>query len=180
MLAEIPVIMLTIIDDKNFGYMLGAAEYMTEAPLIGAVSRMLQEIPHRPVRPVRSWWSRMRARRDGCYGGHSKNRGGPSSRPGTGEALEQVAAQRPALIVLDLTMPMMDGFRIHAELRQREDWRTIPIVVMTAKDLTSEERQWLHGTVAKVLLKGTSSRDDLLGEVRRLAASRAPGNRRGS
>ena len=85
-------------------------------------------------------------------------------------------AQRPALILLDLTMPMMDGFAFIAELRQREDWRTIPIVVMTGKNLTPEERQWLHGSVAKVLQKGAYSREDLLGEVRRLAASCAPGN----
>ena len=83
--------------------------------------------------------------------------------------------RRCGLILLDLTMPM-DGFAFIAELRQREDWRTIPIVVMTAKDLTPEERQWLHGSVAKVLQKGAYSRADLLGEVRRLAASCAPGN----
>ena len=77
-------------------------------------------------------------------------------------ALERLAEQRPALILLDLTMPTMDGFAFIAELRQREDWRTIPIVVMTAKDLTPEERQWLHGSVAKILQKGTYSREELL------------------
>ena len=76
--------------------------------------------------------------------------------------LERLAEQRPALIVLDLAMPRMDGFAFIAELRQREEWRTIPIVVMTAKDLTPEERQWLHGSVAQVLQKGAYSRDDLL------------------
>ena len=68
-------------------------------------------------------------------------------------ALERMAEQRPVLIVLDLMMPTMDGFTFIAELRQQEEWRTIPIVVLTAKDLTPEERQWLNGSVAQILLK---------------------------
>jgi CheY-like chemotaxis protein len=86
-------------------------------------------------------------------------------------ALERMTEQRPVLIVLDLMMPTMDGFSFIAELRQREEWRTIPIVVLTAKDLTPEERQRLNGSVEQILLKGAYSREDLLGEVRRCVAS---------
>ena len=89
-------------------------------------------------------------------------------------ALERVAEQRPVLIVLDLMMPTMDGFTFVAELRQREEWRTIPIVVLTAKDLTPEERQRLSGSVAQILSKGAYSHEDLLDEVRRCVASCAP------
>jgi CheY-like chemotaxis protein len=90
-----------------------------------------------------------------------------------------MAEQRPVLIVLDLMMPTMDGFTFIAELRQREEWRTIPIVVLTAKDLTPEERQRLNGSVAQILLKGAYSREDLLDEVRRCVASCAPESRVG-
>jgi CheY-like chemotaxis protein len=79
--------------------------------------------------------------------------------------------------VLDLMMPTMDGFAFLAALRQREEWRTIPIVVLTAKDLTPDERQRLNGSVAQILLKGASSREDLLDEVRRCVASCAPESR---
>ena len=176
MLADIPVIMLTIIDDKHFGYMLGAAEYMTKPIDRRRLAAMLQK--YRTDQAACTVLvvedesaTRRRLRRI------LKKQGWTVTEAGDGrEALEQVVAQRPALIVLDLTMPRMDGFAFIAELRQREDWRTIPIVVMTAKDLTPEERQWLHGSVAKVLQKGAYSRADLLGEVRRLAASCAPGN----
>jgi CheY-like chemotaxis protein len=89
-------------------------------------------------------------------------------------ALERLAEQRPALIVLDLTMPDMDGFALLDELRRRQDWGAIPVVVLTAKDLTPEERQRLQGAVENVLQKGAYSRDDLLAEVRRLAAHRVP------
>ena len=178
MLADIPVIMLTIIDDKHFGYMLGAAEYMTKPIDRRRLAAMLQKYRTDQsactvlVVEDESATRRMLRR-------ILKKQGWTVTEAGDGrEALEQVVAQRPALILLDLTMPMMDGFAFIAELRQREDWRTIPIVVMTAKDLTPEERQWLHGSVAKVLQKGAYSRADLLGEVRRLAASCAPGNGR--
>jgi CheY-like chemotaxis protein len=94
-------------------------------------------------------------------------------------ALERVAEQRPVLIVLDLMMPTMDGFTFIAELRQREEWRTIPLVVLTAKDLTPEERQRLNGSVAQILSKGAYSREALLDEVRRCVASCAPERRVG-
>ena len=80
-------------------------------------------------------------------------------------ALEQVAADRPALILLDLMMPGMNGFEFITELRQREAGRGIPIVVLTAKDLTAEERQRLNGYVERVLQKGAVSREQLLKEM---------------
>ena len=90
-------------------------------------------------------------------------------------ALEQLAAlpvaQRPALIVLDLMMPEMDGFEFVDEIRLHEDWRSIPIVVVTAKDLTAKDRLRLNGYVEKVLQKGAYSREELLAEVRDLVAS---------
>jgi CheY-like chemotaxis protein len=91
-------------------------------------------------------------------------------------ALERVAEQRPTLILLDLMLPRMDGFAFIAELHQREDWRAIPIVVITAKELTPEERQQLHGDVEKILLKGAYSHEDLLSEIRRHVTSCAQGN----
>jgi CheY-like chemotaxis protein len=55
-------------------------------------------------------------------------------------------------------------------LRKRQDWRTIPVVVVTAKDLTPEDRQRLSGHVEKILQKAAYSREDLLREVRDLVA----------
>jgi hypothetical protein len=69
-------------------------------------------------------------------------------------------------------MPEMDGFEFLQALRQREEWRAIPVVVLTAKDLTAEDRRRLNGSVARIVQKGASSRDDLLREVRDLVAAR--------
>jgi CheY-like chemotaxis protein len=95
-------------------------------------------------------------------------------------ALERLAAATPGLILLDLMMPEMDGFEFLQVLRQREGWRAIPVVVLTAKDLTAEDRRRLNGLVARIVQKGGSSREDLLHQVRDLVAARVgprPGRR---
>ena len=88
-------------------------------------------------------------------------------------ALERVAANRPALILLDLTMPEMDGFEFAAELHRHVEWRSIPIVVLTAKDLTTEEVLRLKGSVHTILDKGGCSRSELMHQVRDLLAGGA-------
>jgi CheY-like chemotaxis protein len=75
------------------------------------------------------------------------------------------------LILLDLMMPEMDGFEFVAELRQHEEWHTIPIVIVTAKDLTPEDRLRLNGSVERILQKGAYCREELLQEVRDLVRS---------
>ena len=69
-------------------------------------------------------------------------------------ALERVRESVPDLILLDLMMPEMDGFEFVAELRKNDAWRSIPVVVVTAKDLTPEDRQRLEGNVREVFQKG--------------------------
>jgi len=85
-------------------------------------------------------------------------------------ALDRVQQAVPGLILLDLMMPEMDGFEFLAELRQNEAWQTIPVVVLTSKDLAPEERALLSGKVERILQKGAYSRDALLHEVRRIVA----------
>ena len=86
-------------------------------------------------------------------------------------ALEASPRERPGLILLDLMMPEMDGFELVAEMRRPRDWRSIPIVVVTAKDLTAEDRQRLTATCEKILQKGAYNREELLAEVRELVAA---------
>ena len=69
-------------------------------------------------------------------------------------------------------MPEMDGFEFIAQLRQREAWRSIPVIVITAKDLSPEDRLRLNGDVERVLRKQANSYADLLGELNRLAEAK--------
>jgi CheY-like chemotaxis protein len=82
--------------------------------------------------------------------------------------LQAVAESKPAVILLDLMMPIMNGFDFLRELRNNREWALIPVVILTAKDLTNEDRQQLRGNVESVLQKGDYSRDQLLNEVRQL------------
>jgi CheY-like chemotaxis protein len=83
-------------------------------------------------------------------------------------ALARLAETRPDIIMLDLMMPEMDGFEFLVEMRSRAEWRDIPVLVVTAKDLTLEERSRLNGEVERVLQKGGSELDELLKEIGRI------------
>ena len=72
-------------------------------------------------------------------------------------------------------MPEMDGFQFVVEMQRNEAWRAIPIAVITAKDLTAEDRARLNGNVEAILQKGAYSRDELLAELRNLIAAGAGG-----
>ncbi len=85
-------------------------------------------------------------------------------------AIERVAANRPTLILLDLMMPEMDGFEFAAELHRNAGWRSIPIVVLTAKDLTADELIRLDGSVHSILDKRGCTRHELMHQVRDLLA----------
>jgi len=82
-------------------------------------------------------------------------------------ALERVSEATPSLIILDLMLPVMDGITFVQQLRKNPTHHAIPIVVLTAKDLTAEDRERLGDSVRKVLQKGSCKREDVLGEINR-------------
>ncbi|MBF8261950.1 MAG: PAS domain S-box [candidate division NC10 bacterium] len=162
-LADIPVIMLTIVDDKGRGYALGAADYLTkpinwpQCPvLVVEDDADLREMMRRTLE--NGGWAVIEAANGRV-------------------ALERLIEQRPELILLDLMMPEMDGFQFLEEVRKHEEWRSIPIVVVTAKELTEEDHRRLSASVARVLQKGLYSREEMMREVRDLVAARVQGIR---
>ena len=80
--------------------------------------------------------------------------------------------ERPSLVLLDLLMPEMDGFEFLETLRSEGDGPPIPVVVITAKTLTDDDRRRLNGGVERVVQKHAFDPDALLAEVRALVASR--------
>jgi signal transduction histidine kinase/CheY-like chemotaxis protein len=151
LLSEIPVIMLTMVDDPKRGFTLGASEYVTKPVNRRRLLQILKKYtclsPPGPVlviddeAPTRS---QMRAmlEKEGCV----------VSEAGNGiEALESMRRERPRLICLDLMMPEMDGFAFAAEVRRHPEWRSIPIVVITSQDLSDDDRHRLNGNVEKIL-----------------------------
>ena len=80
------------------------------------------------------------------------------------DALTRLNEARPDVIILDLMMPEMDGFEFLEEMRRNAEWRGIPVVVVTARDLTDADRSRLNGGVERIIQK--TDRDDMLREVR--------------
>jgi CheY-like chemotaxis protein len=170
-LADIPVIMFTFVDDKNLGYALGAVDYLIKPVdrdrLITLLAKYRRVTPSHRVLIVeddgvtRELLCRL-----------LENEGWTVSAAENGRvALERLATEQPELILLDLMMPEMDGFEFIVELHKHDTWQRLPIVVVTAKDLTPEERLYLNGNVQRILQKGTYSRDALLRVVRDLVAA---------
>jgi signal transduction histidine kinase/DNA-binding response OmpR family regulator len=163
-LADIPVILMTVMDEKNRGYSLGAADYMVkpvDRERLGAVLRGIVKAGGRRVLVVDD----DDILRRGLLQGLEKE-GWKVSEAGNGRTgLAALADALPDAIVLDLMMPEMDGFEFLDELRHRAEWRDIPVVVVTAKDLTEEDHRRLNGEVERILQKDAPTRDEMLREV---------------
>jgi len=177
---DIPVIMLTMMDDKKRGYALGAADYTTKPVDRKRLLQILKKYscPHPPcpvllVEDDATTRHMMRSMLEKAGWAVSEAENGRI-------ALERVADNRPVLILLDLMMPDVDGFEFAAELHRHAEWRSIPIIVLTAEDLTDGELLRLNGNVHQILDKGGHSREELMHEVRDLLAGWAvPSERNG-
>ncbi len=181
-LAPIPVVMLTIVDEQNRGYALGAADYLTKPiqreRLRELLGRFRRDAARRQVLIVdddpeaRRWLARALTAE-----------GWQASEAGDGQAaLARVRERRPDLILLDLLMPEMDGFEFLARLQADAKGPRVPVVVVTAADLTEDDHRRLNGAVEQVLLKQACGREELLAGAAgagRTAGSRAAGPARG-
>lgn len=169
-LASIPVVMVTIEDDQSLGCALGATDYLVKPVDYDRLLTLLQ--PYRTDSPPTSVM---------VVEDNTDNRemicrqltkvGWRVLEAENGlKALEVMQIEQPGIILLDLMMPEMDGFEFIRELRQHAQWRSLPVIVLTAKDLTLEERQWLDGRTQRIYQKGTSNRQLLLDEIHNLLA----------
>jgi threonine synthase len=91
------------------------------------------------------------------------------------EGVELVRRERPSLVLLDLLMPGVDGFEVVDRLRADPDLAGVPIVVLTAKDMTRADRERLNGQISFLARKGTFRQAELAGLVGRLSAAPAGG-----
>ena len=161
-LADIPIVLMTILDERSRGYSLGASDYLVKPvdrdKLIGVLRSICGSVGGKVLliddddtmrRGIRltlepAGWEVTEAE-NGQIG------------------LAHLAEARPDVIILDLMMPEMDGFEFLEKIRHRPEWPDIPVVVVTSKDLTMEDRNRLNGGVERIIQK--TDRDETLREV---------------
>jgi adenylate cyclase len=168
-LAEIPVIMITIVDEHRRGVALGAAGYLTKPidreRLHRLVTRFRAPTPPTSVLLVEDDAIQRERMRGWLEGPQWSVREAANGR----EALDRLQQGKPDVILLDLMMPEMDGFAVVAALQKETAWRGIPVIVITSLDLDAKDRERLNAGVQFVLVKERFRPADLVERIRRLA-----------
>jgi signal transduction histidine kinase/CheY-like chemotaxis protein len=160
---NIPVIVVSIVDSKELGYRLGAADYLLKPFNREAIVDTLARLPSRQGRLlvvdddprvvdlVRQFLEGEPYEVVSAVDGE--------------EALKAIARRPPDIILLDLLMPGVDGFAVIEHLHKSARGRAIPIIVLTAKQLESAERVWLEQSVVKIVQKLGLDRDTFLRDL---------------
>jgi len=165
--VNIPVIMVTTLDqERGESIARGAYEYMTkpvDAPrLVGLIHELQDGAPGVVLIVEDEADTRRLIRRtleDASWTVLEAENGRV--------ALDRIDEQEPDLVILDLLMPEMDGFEFLEALRARDGGHTVPVLVVTAKDLTDEDRARLGGYVTTVFKKGEPGEEGFLDELTR-------------
>ena len=163
-LRDIPVVIVTMLSDRGIGLSLGAVEVLTKPVERAQLTALIHNLVRRegPVLVVEDDAGAREMIRQTIE---------KMSLP-VAEADNGVAAlgwlgehPAPAVILLDLMMPEMDGFEVLDALAAHPQWREIPVIVITAKQLTAAERERLLGQARKVIEKGGASRLDIVAAI---------------
>ena len=170
-LMHIPVIMLSMVNDKGMGYSLGAAEYLTKPVDRNRLLPLLEKYTHHESagqilvvddNPEDRLMLRRMLEGEGWTIAEAEN--GKT-------ALASVAESLPDVVMLDLMMPVMDGFQFLHEFRKEEVWLQVPVVVLTAMDLDEHELAELSVNVETVIRKAEMSPEKLLDHIRHAIGS---------
>jgi signal transduction histidine kinase/CheY-like chemotaxis protein len=167
-LADIPVILVTMLGDRDMGLALGAADHLTKPiasqDLVRVLARVrrldgtadvlivdddegTRDVLRRVL--VREGW-KVREAGDGA------------------EGLRQLAACKPAVVLLDLMMPTMNGFEMLRAMREKPEWHDVPVIIVTSKDLGRSELDWLRANTVEVFQKGAYGRTELVASLREM------------
>jgi len=164
--TNIPVIIISISNEKQTGIALGAVGYITKP-----VNHQLL------LREIKKWTSSASSimivddnptDREQIAGLLRLEQIDVLQAESGVQCLEMLQYQRPDLLVLDLMMPEMDGFQVLNEIRSKPETSDLPIIVVTAKDLTEKDKKLLSGKVSLVLTKSTVALPQIYDEIKRI------------
>ncbi|HUP59918.1 MAG TPA: response regulator [Thermoanaerobaculia bacterium] len=175
--ASIPVIIVSMLENRELAVALGAQDYFVKPIDWPRFLRRLAEITarHAPGRGPRLLLIDDDAAVHEMLGYELSRAGYLVDKAMSGaEGLERAQALRPDVIILDLIMPGMSGFELAERLRQQEGTSRIPIVVLTAKDLTAEDRERLRQDANDLVMKGNAAAARLIRAIRSLEPRSVP------
>lgn len=171
-LKEIPIIMATMVDNQELGFALGATDYLTKPIDRTSLVKKLDHITNankRHRKPVTILCIDDHADVLELLNGILETGGYSALTANSGkEGIEKAIAYRPDMIILDLMMPDMDGFEVAQALKSNVATSDIPICILTAKDISVEERIELAGKIESVMQKSFFTKEDLLMHIRDL------------
>ena len=174
-IAEIPIVVVSIVDEPLRGFALGAVDYLVKPVsgprLVSAVARALVSGPRRPQVLVVDDDPSARALARAVLepGGFEVSEAGDGR-----SGLDAVRRRPPDLVVLDLLMPGVDGFAFVDELRSDPGTAGVPVVVLTSATLSQAERELLNARVSHLAQKGELDRERFVELVRRLCPEAVP------
>jgi len=163
-LRDIPVVMVTVLSERGIGLSLGAVEVLTKPVDRAQLSALMHRLLRREG-PVLLVEDDAGARELICQSIEKMGLAVAEVFNGRQAMTWLGAHPAPAMILLDLVMPEMDGFEVLDALAARADWRDIPVIVITAKQLTAAERERLLRQAQKIISKGAASRLDIAAAV---------------
>jgi DNA-binding response OmpR family regulator len=166
--ASIPVIMITMTDDRSTAHSLGAADYLQKPVDRDRLRAVLSPFEKGTAGTVLIVEDDTEAR-EHLARALVEARWNVREAGSAQAALERLEEAAPDLILLDMTLPEMDGFEFIAHLQRRKAWSAIPLVVVTSLDVTPTDDLRLGNSVRKVFYKDSIAEEDLVREVIALA-----------
>jgi CheY-like chemotaxis protein len=172
----IPVVVISVVDNPELGLALGAMDYFVK-PVIAKdlVARLGKfNLTHKmagqkvEVLVVDD----ERANRDWLSGILEPAGFNVIAASGGAQAIELARSRQPDLVLLDLLMPEVSGFDVVEALRADPATRQMPIMVLTAKDLTAADKRHLNGQVSTILRRGSTGATDLIVMLQEVIAQR--------
>ncbi len=172
LLSDIPIIMTSVEEERHKGYALGATDYLVKPVGRDQLATILKKyhIGHDSQDLIMLVEDDLMSRE--IMATRLKDQGWRVFKAENGKvALEHLEDKKPVLILLDLLMPEMDGFEFVARLRQNPKWQSIPVVVLTATNLSVQDQLRLHGYVETIFQKEACGREELLDMIHQQIAS---------
>jgi DNA-binding response OmpR family regulator len=177
--ADIPVVIVSVMDNQHLGYALGAAAYLVKPIAREELVRTLRRLCAAGAEGAGPDPSRTRARTAlvvdddpqavELVAAILEREDYRVLRAWDGEqAVALAGGHRPDVVLLDLLLPGLSGFEVVERLKADATTREIPVVILTGKELTAEDRSALNGYIAALMVKTGFTRDRFLAELGRL------------